>query len=98
MKLFESICYVEEIALYENSASLQALFPADFHADLKTLILTIIHGHLAQWRSDAISSQCSLPKLKSLDWRIDVKRASEMISNMSVPTVLVQVSVCLTNL
>jgi len=91
-ELFDSMCYILEIALYENNSSLGPLFPEDFHKDLKTLILQIINAHLAVWRAAALNQQCSLSKLTNFDWRIDVKRASEMMSNMSVPTVLVQLS------
>jgi len=92
-QLFSSICYIVQIAVYENSSALGPLFPEDFHKDLKGLILQVITAHLVEWREDALRTQCSLPKLKAIDWRIDVKRASEMISNMSVPTVLVQLTV-----
>ena len=60
---------------------------------MKTLVLTIIDARLPTWREQSLQSQCSLPKLVDIDWRIDVKRASDSISNMSLPTVLVQLKV-----
>jgi COMM domain containing 9 len=42
-----------------------------------------------------ISSQISLPRLESINWRVDVKSASDLMNQMSVPTVLVQMQVCL---
>jgi len=90
IELVESIRYLEKVALYENSSNLDSFFPASFHKDLKGLILQIIGSHLSLWRQDCIDSLVSLPKLQSIDWRIDIKRASETMTNMSIPTVLVQ--------
>src|SRR4051794_24533232 len=83
-----------KIAVYENTASLEAVFPASFHKDLKNLILQILNARLAQWREDAIKNQCGLPKLLDFDWRIDIKRASHSILEMRpTPTLLVQLKV-----
>jgi len=40
-----------------------------------------------------ISSQISLPRLEEINWRVDVKSASDLIGQMSVPTVLVEMQV-----
>jgi COMM domain containing 9 len=81
------------IAVYENSAELEPLFPEDFHGDLKTLLLQIIDARLADWRVGAQETQVSLPRFQGVDWRIDVKRASDNVSAMSVPAVLVTIDV-----
>jgi len=48
---------------------------------------------LPAWRRETIQSHTiSLPKLVDVDWRIDVKTASER-ARMSAPTVLVQLHV-----
>lgn len=91
--LVKSIRTLTKICVYESTSNIGSLFPANFHKDLKTLILQIIDAHLRQWREDSIREQCSLPRLQNVDWRIDVKRASETISNISLPTVLVQLKV-----
>jgi len=92
-ELVDSTREMIKIAVYENSSNLGALFPKEFHPELKTLILKIIGAHLSEWRESCAFSQCSLPHLKSLDWRIDVKRASEQMTSMSIPTVLVQLQI-----
>lgn len=92
-QLILSVREIIAIALYENNPNLSSLFPDSFHDQLKKLILQIITSRLPQWREDAILHQCALPRLVDLQWRIDVKRASEALSNMSVPTVLVQLQV-----
>jgi hypothetical protein len=93
LQLFDSARRLIEVAVYENSSNLGPLFPNEFHKDLKTLILQIVTAHLPEWRETAINTSCSLPRLQDFDWRIDVKRASDTMSNMSVPTVLVQLEV-----
>jgi hypothetical protein len=35
----------------------------------------------------------SLPKLKSFDWRIDVQTGSNYVTDMSIPSVLVQMEI-----
>lgn len=82
-----------QIAVYENSAELEPLFPASFHGDLKDLLLSIFDARLGDWRIAAQETQVSLPRYQGVDWRIDVKRASENVSSMAVPGVLVTVDV-----
>lgn len=82
-----------KIAVYENSSNLAALFPENFHKDLKGLILQIIEARLPQWRDTASSDLTFFPKLQEFDWRVDVKRASDASDSISVPTVIVQLKV-----
>lgn len=92
--MIESVRKLVKIAVYENSASIDPLFPSNFHKDLKNLILQIINARLPQWKEDALRNQCSLPKLIDFDWRIDIKRASDTILEMKpTPTLLVQLKV-----
>jgi hypothetical protein len=92
-QLVNSVRFLIKTAIYENTSNLSHLFPEDFHKDLRNLLLQIVDAHLPQWRDEVANNQCSLPRLKEFDWRIDVKRASDNITNMSVPTVLVQLKV-----
>lgn len=69
------------------------MLPAKLHDQLKKLLATIVHAHLREWRQDAVFSHPALPRLQEIDWRIDVKSASESITQMSVPTVLVELKV-----
>lgn len=72
---------------------LLALFPANFHNNLKELLVKIILDNQARWRKEAISNQVSMPRLADFDWRVDLKAASGTISRLSVPTCLVQFKV-----
>ena len=68
-------------------------FSSQFHKDLIKLICSIIMHHLPNWRKQLITNQISLPRLESFDWRIDIKSASDLIGNISVPSVLVEMRV-----
>lgn len=82
-------------ALYHgwSAQELQAAFPSDFHAKLAQLLAALLSRLVVQWRQKELDHGISLPKLKSLDWRIDIKTASESNQQMSVPTLLVQLAV-----
>lgn len=69
------------------------LFPANFHNNLKELLVKIILDNQSTWRKQAISNQVSMPRLVDFDWRVDLKAASGTISRLSVPTCLVQFKV-----
>jgi hypothetical protein len=49
-----------------------------------------LHG---QWKGEAARTQLSLPRLRALDWRVDVKTASGGAAGVGVPSVIVQLSV-----
>ncbi|NWS43156.1 COMD9 protein, partial [Probosciger aterrimus] len=67
-----------------------ALFPENFHQNLKNLLTKIILENISAWRNEAQASQISLPRLVDMDWRVDVKTSSDSISRMAVPTCLLQ--------
>jgi len=69
------------------------LFPSNFNQKLKGLITKIITARLPRWRRDVILSHQFLPRLESMTWRVDIKSASNHISQMGVPTVIVQLKV-----
>ena len=60
---------------------------------LKGLIAQIISRSLPTWREASISSRISLPRFQKIDWRLDLRSASESSSNLSVPTLLVDLEV-----
>ncbi|XP_014770278.1 COMM domain-containing protein 9 isoform X1 [Octopus bimaculoides] len=74
----------------QNPEVLRKLFPANFHNNLKELLVKIIIDNYSKWREASIKNQVSLPHLVDFDWRVDLKAASNTISRMSVPTCLVQ--------
>jgi len=83
----ESLYYTmgtEEISNYMSSA---------INPKVKDLVAKIVVEYLPQWREAAIKNQVSLPLLQNIDWRIDIKSASDHLSRMSIPTVLVQLQV-----
>ncbi|KAJ8249079.1 hypothetical protein GJAV_G00230960 [Gymnothorax javanicus] len=69
------------------------LFPDTFHTSLKNLLTKILLEHSPTWRNNALSSQISLPQLVDMDWRVDMKTASDSVSRMAVPTCLVHMKV-----
>ncbi|XP_061077175.1 COMM domain-containing protein 9 isoform X1 [Conger conger] len=70
------------------------LFPDTFHTSLKNLLTKILLEHSPTWRNDALSSQTvSLPQLVDMDWRVDMKTASDSVRRMAVPTCLVHMKV-----
>jgi COMM domain containing 9 len=83
-------------AVYENYLEEEinnTVLSAGFHKDLKKLIANIVGHHVPSWRRQVSQNQISLPRLESFDWRVDIKSASDLIGNISVPTVLVEMKV-----
>lgn len=82
-------------ALYDNlpREGVASLLPPDFHAQLKNLISKVVATRLPQWRQGVLSSQVSAPKLVDFDWRVDMKKSSNFLSHMTVPTVLLDFKV-----
>ncbi|XP_066557108.1 COMM domain-containing protein 9 [Amia ocellicauda] len=70
-----------------------AVFPESFHSSLKNLLTKILLEHSPTWRNEAVSNQISLPQLVDMDWRVDIKTASDSMNRMAVPTCLVQMKV-----
>ncbi|XP_028307518.1 COMM domain-containing protein 9 isoform X2 [Gouania willdenowi] len=78
-----------EQILFKNLTSaqqVQSLFPEPFHSSLKNLLTKILLESSQTWRSEALSDQISLPRLQSLDWRVDLVSGSESVNRMSTPT------------
>jgi len=88
-QLIEATRYVIAQALF-HSRPPQELFPEAFHAKLRDLIAQIVTANMKAWRESTLSTQVSLPRLESMDWRVDIKGASDQASRMNVPTVLVE--------
>ncbi|XP_056332981.1 COMM domain-containing protein 9 [Danio aesculapii] len=79
--------------VYHNLTSpeqILSIFPESFHSNLKNLITKILLENSAKWRSEALANQISLPKLVDMEWRVDMKTASDSLSRMAVPTCLLQ--------
>ncbi|XP_006864959.1 PREDICTED: COMM domain-containing protein 9 [Chrysochloris asiatica] len=76
-----------------SAEAILALFPENFHPNLKNLLTKIILEHISTWRTEAQANQISLPRLVDLDWRVDIKTASDSINRMAVPTCLLQMKI-----
>ncbi|KAI5614885.1 COMM domain-containing protein 9 [Silurus asotus] len=72
---------------------IQSVFPATFHSNLKNLVTKILLEQSVTWRNEALSSQISLPQLRDLEWRVDMKTASDSVSRMAVPTCILNMKI-----
>uniref|UniRef100_A0A673KGG0 COMM domain containing 9 n=1 Tax=Sinocyclocheilus rhinocerous TaxID=307959 RepID=A0A673KGG0_9TELE len=93
LQLLTAFHMLSHHVVYQNLTSPEqvlSLFPESFHSNLKNLITKILLENSVTWRNEALSSQISLPKLVDLEWRVDMKTASDSLSRMAVPTCLLQ--------
>jgi hypothetical protein len=95
--LVHSIRKCLEAALTSNSDDqLALLFEEDgmsVNGDLKNLVQQIINNNRAAWHEASIINRVSLPRYVSMDWAVNMKRASSEVGNMSVPSVLLQLEI-----
>lgn len=93
--IYAGLKHIISEAVYRNAQGPDVLswFPESFHVQLAKLLATLIIRLLPQWRAKQIEHQVGLPKLQAIDWRIDIKTASELNQQMSVPALLVQLTV-----
>ncbi|XP_007941441.1 COMM domain-containing protein 9 [Orycteropus afer afer] len=95
-QLLHALHHLTRLAVFRDLSSAEAilaLFPENFHQNLKNLLTKIILEHISTWRTEAQESQISLPRLVDLDWRVDIKTSSDSISRMAVPTCLLQMKI-----
>ncbi|XP_063052856.1 COMM domain-containing protein 9 [Engraulis encrasicolus] len=95
-ELLTALHTLSRYVVFHNLASpeqILAVFPDTFHSSLKNLITKILLEHGPKWRKEALANQVSLPRLVEMDWRVDLKTASDSVSRMAVPTCLVQMKV-----
>ena len=68
----------EAMAAEVTAESAASLFPADFHADLRALIIRVVVHHLDEWRSESLASGgglAAMPRLESTSWHVYRKPA-----------------------
>uniref|UniRef100_A0A8C0W8S0 COMMD9 N-terminal domain-containing protein n=1 Tax=Castor canadensis TaxID=51338 RepID=A0A8C0W8S0_CASCN len=70
-----------------SAEAVLALFPENFHQNLKNLLTKIILEHVSSWRTEA---QSLLPRLVDLTGEWIIKNLLNSISRMAVPTCLLQ--------
>ncbi|XP_062849846.1 COMM domain-containing protein 9 [Trichomycterus rosablanca] len=68
-----------------------SVFPDTFHPNLKNLVTKILLEQSVSWRNEALASQISLPQLVDMEWRVDMKTASDSVSRMAVPTCILNI-------
>lgn len=64
---------IKAVLFYQVSDAerISSLFPSSFHAQLKTLISTIISSKYASWNEETFKTQLSLPKYQNMEWKFD---------------------------
>ncbi|XP_075401987.1 COMM domain-containing protein 9 [Tenrec ecaudatus] len=95
-QLLQALYQLTRLAVFRDLSSapeILALFPENFHPNLKNLLTKIILEHISTWRTEAQANQISLPRLVDLDWRVDIKTSSDSISRMAEPTCLLQMKI-----
>jgi len=45
------------------------------------------------WRTQTVSSSVAPPRLADFDWRVDTKVSADVLSHMSIPTLLVNMNI-----
>ncbi|XP_056383881.1 COMM domain-containing protein 9 [Hyla sarda] len=70
-----------------------AVFPDDFHQNLKNLLTKILLENISAWKSEAQDTSISLPRLVDMDWRVDIKTSSDSVTRMAVPTCLLKMKI-----
>ena len=89
-----SLCHA---ALYEapyaSAEEFDAIVPTSTDPRLLPMIRSVVVKRLPLWRTVSTRQMVSLPRLLDVDWRVDVKTASGHMSNLSIPTALVDLKV-----
>ena len=60
---------------------------------IKSLVAKIVVRQASAWRTKIANQRISWPRLLDMEWRVDMKTASQAVSRMSVPTVVLGLTV-----
>mmetsp|Transcript_108569 Transcript_108569/g.315791 ORF Transcript_108569/g.315791 Transcript_108569/m.315791 type:complete len:182 (+) Transcript_108569:85-630(+) len=100
--LVEALVEVVKTAVYNSrvgeAMSLIDEDYSDIDARLRGLVEQVLTAQLPDWRDASVMSRPALPKLVEVDWRVDVKTASDQVLRMNVPSVLEALSTMLDGL
>jgi len=94
-ELYISVCSLLRLCLYHSAATrddITALFPANFHSSLKSLLSKLIAQNMNNFREQTSNNTTAPPKLVDFDWRVDLKTSSGHLSRMRVPTIFLSLS------
>ncbi|XP_054714955.1 COMM domain-containing protein 9-like [Uloborus diversus] len=95
-KLFTALTGLIKFILFHGHStheSISSLFPEDFHKNLKDLLSKILSDHFSSWKSAAVTSSISMPRLTEFDWRVDLKMASGKVARMNEPTCILHLKI-----
>lgn len=73
--------------------SVKGLCKPSLDPRIQSLVAKIIVRQAAAWRATMSNQRISWPRLLDMDWRVDMKTASDSVSRMSVPTVVLGLTV-----
>lgn len=97
IELTHVLIHIIKAALYDSEVEPTLLMidseTKDLDVRLRGLIGQIITAQLPVWREASILQRPSLPRYLGLDWRVDVKTASDRMSRMSAPSLILDLKV-----
>lgn len=62
----------------------------EINSKLKELILAIVDNNHQTWIEASAFNRVSLPKLINVDWTLHLKKASSQVTNMNVPSIILE--------
>ncbi len=92
----EAVWALEQLVIrgtYESAEQMAGLVAGRASQNVTAAVGRICWELHGQWKSEAARTQLSLPRLRGVDWRVDVKTASSGAAGLGVPAVIVQVTV-----
>jgi len=96
-QLFDSISNAISLALYtgEPESVVQEIEQQGITLDnrLVNFIVQIFQSYLPRWQEASAAQRISLPRFVDVDWRVDMKTASQQLSKMAVPTMFVDLQI-----
>mmetsp|Transcript_25136 Transcript_25136/g.47828 ORF Transcript_25136/g.47828 Transcript_25136/m.47828 type:complete len:140 (-) Transcript_25136:300-719(-) len=89
-----AVWLIREVVYGELDAQQTAnLFPPTFHPELRGLLVKVLTSQQASWREGALQSQVGPPKYLDMDWRVDIKSASNIPGTKHEPVTLLKLRV-----
>ncbi|KAL7857755.1 hypothetical protein AOLI_G00178570 [Acnodon oligacanthus] len=96
MQVLTALHMLSHNVVYCNLAApeqILSIFPDAFHPNLKNLLTKILLEQSTTWRNESLANQISLPQLVDMEWRVDMKTASDSVSRMAVPTCILHMKI-----
>eukprot|EP00743_Colponemidia_sp_Colp-15_P008677 GILK01009446.1.p1 GENE.GILK01009446.1~~GILK01009446.1.p1 ORF type:complete len:200 (-),score=37.00 GILK01009446.1:59-658(-) len=95
LQLLSALRTMIKITLQRSPAKeeFKSSFPSEFNEKAKRIIADVMFDLLPAWRDSCVNYQISLPKLRNIDWRVDVKVASNEAAKLTVPMAVMSLEV-----